>query len=219
MRVTAGRDRHLGHLEPGYRRGSLTPLVCLGGQVRFLAGSLLEARMSDCDKCLKCEANKNRAANLKEFWETACEHVAEACVILGATSSDPPDTWTLREQCARVVRERDEATQKLAHYVKYLGPCEACVGTGLGESDPVPYGDTVAWAPMPCDSCGGLACKAAQDARGCRDGYFATLLGARDGEPAWEAAYRVVRELRVAVSRAERAEAELISIRNAASTA
>lgn len=53
--------------------------------------------------------------NFKEIWEQSCAHVAEACAMLGADPrSTPADTWTLREWCARVVKERSEALAEAA---------------------------------------------------------------------------------------------------------
>jgi hypothetical protein len=44
----------------------------------------------------------------KELWETSCEHIGEACEILGIDPTKrPADTWTLREAAVRVVAERD----------------------------------------------------------------------------------------------------------------
>lgn len=53
---------------------------------------------------------RNDRDHYKQVFDESCEHVAEACDMLGFNRSDGPrDTWTLRESCGRVVRERDAA--------------------------------------------------------------------------------------------------------------
>lgn len=61
----------------------------------------------------------NEREHLKQIWGDACEHVAEACEMLGGeTDKEPLDTWKLRELVARVVRERDEALATIADFHK-----------------------------------------------------------------------------------------------------
>lgn len=79
--------------------------------VRQVIKGTLFADVADDKAARDLTAARNQLSHVASLWQEACEHVAEACDLLGATDM-PKDSWTLRTWAERVRRERDESVAR-----------------------------------------------------------------------------------------------------------
>jgi hypothetical protein len=93
-----------------------------------------DEKAAHADTRRELERVRNSAEHFKGLWEESCQHVAEACAILGVDAKEQPaDTWTLREVAQRAIaasRELRAALLQLATELDLVPACPAEVLIG-----------------------------------------------------------------------------------------